>query len=85
MGLLTKNACGRFDLDRLEMRAIALDKFSVRKCPCCDNNGMIYYDGETGLGVSSSPSGINPEWLTSVLCDECEGVGYKIKVKAEIE
>lgn len=51
-------------LDKEETRDLILGKLKYRKCPCCDNQGMEYWDGQTGMGANPSPSGIDPEWLT---------------------
>jgi len=63
-------------IDRDELKDLIEGKLKYRKCPCCDANGLQYYDGSTGLGVSASPSGIDPEWLTSEGCDNCGGLAY---------
>lgn len=67
-------------LDRDELRAIALGKFKASKCPCCDNEGRVWYDGETGLGAGPNvPIGISEENIASEPCDNCEGVGFTIR------
>ena len=63
-------------LDAEEVRDLILGKLKYRKCPCCDNNGVEYWDGETGMGASPSPSGINPEWLAWGSCENCNGLGF---------
>ena len=62
-----------------EVRMLAREQAYFVKCPCCDMDGLQYWDGETGLGVSNTPSGINPEWLCSGYCDNCEGIGFLFK------
>lgn len=42
----------------------------------CDNNGYEYWDGESGMGVSPTPSGINPDNLAYGPCEECKGLGF---------
>jgi hypothetical protein len=63
-------------LDLENLKDFIEGRISFRKCPCCDNNGKVYYDGSTGLGASSSPAGIDPEWLTWDNCDNCYGLAY---------
>ena len=59
-----------------EVRDLILGKLKYRKCPCCDNNGLGYRDGETGVGASPSPSGISFECLSWGLCENCNGLGF---------
>lgn len=63
-------------LDAEEVRDLILGKLKYRKCPCCDNNGTVYWDGKTGEGESSSPSGIDPEWISYGGCENCKSLGY---------
>lgn len=62
--------------DQEVVKGIILGTIKYRKCPSCDNNGRIYWDGQTGMGESSSPSNIDPEWLDYGTCPYCEGLGY---------
>jgi len=59
-----------------ETRDLILGKLKYRKCPCCDNQGIEYWDGNTGLGASSSPSNIPPEYLSWGSCENCNGLGF---------
>lgn len=59
-----------------EIRLLARKKAHYVKCPCCDIDGLQYWDGATGEGVSNSPSGIDPEWLERGNCENCEGIGF---------
>ena len=60
-----------------ELRDIILGKTTFRKCPCCDNNGRVYYDGNTGLGVGPCPpAGIAEEDIADDTCDDCHGLGF---------
>lgn len=68
----------RYGIDLDELKMICKGKIGWRKCPDCDVNGLQYWDGETGLGVNNTPSGINPEWLESGACETCEGLGYQL-------
>ena len=63
-------------LDTEEVRDLILGELKYRKCPNCDNNGLEYWDNETGLGVSSSPVGIPKENIECGACDNCNGLGY---------
>jgi hypothetical protein len=68
------------ELNRQEIRAICLGKFSARKCPACDNDGREYYDGRTGLGAGPMPpDGIPEDDIASEPCANCDGVGYILK------
>jgi len=53
-------------------------KITWKKCPVCDANGRQYWDGKTGEGVCSSPSGIDPEFLESDGCENCNGLGFNL-------
>lgn len=66
----------RYGIEIDELKDLILGKIHWRKCPMCDADGRQYWDGETGMGVSASPSGINPEWLEWDNCDNCHGLGY---------
>ena len=37
-------------LDTEEVRDLITGKLKHRKCPVCDNNGVVYWDGKTGEG-----------------------------------
>ena len=63
-------------LDIEEIRDLITGKLKHRKCPTCDNNGTVYWDGKTGEGANSSPSGIDPQWLSFEGCENCKGLGY---------
>lgn len=63
-------------LENEEVRALALHKLSFVKCPCCDMNGLQYWDGRTGLGVNNSPVGLDTEDMCFGGCEECDGVGF---------
>ena len=63
-------------LDTEDVRNLILGKLKHRKCPCCDNNGRVYYDGESGMGISASPSGINPDNLAIESCENCSGLAF---------
>lgn len=68
------------ELDRNEVRALAFGKFLATKCPCCDNEGRVWFDGKTGLGAAPyPPGGVATEDIAWEPCDVCEGVGYKIR------
>lgn len=62
-----------------EVRGIIQGKLSYRKCPCCDNDGLEWWDGMTGLGVGPSPPHTcSVEDLSSGQCQSCGGVAYII-------
>ncbi len=61
-------------LDTEEVRDLIIGKLKRRKCPMCDNNGVVYWDGATG--ESSTPSGIDPENLSFGGCENCYGLGF---------
>lgn len=63
-------------IDIEELKDLIKGKIQWRKCPECDNNGLQYFDGATGMGVSASPSGIDPEELAWENCDNCHGLAY---------
>jgi len=63
-------------LDTHEVRDLILGKLKYRKCPCCDNQGLEYWDGSTGMGVNPSPAGIDPENLSWGFCENCSGLGF---------
>lgn len=63
-------------LDTDEVRDLITGKLKHRKCPVCDNNGVVYWDGKTGEGENSSPSGIDADWLSYGACENCNGLGY---------
>lgn len=63
-----------YDIETI--RGIIKGSIVPRKCPDCDVNGIQYWDGETGLGVSPTPSGIDPEWLDWGTCETCKGLSY---------
>ena len=63
-------------LDIDEIRNLIAGKLKHRKCPACDNNGTVYWDGKTGEGEKSNPSGIDPQWLAFGGCENCKGLGY---------
>jgi hypothetical protein len=65
----------RYGLDFDELYKLVLGKIHWKKCPCCDNSGTVYLDSKTGEGESSSPSGIDPEWLDRGSCENCNGLG----------
>jgi hypothetical protein len=71
-----------FELSRDEFRAIILGKITYRKCPCCDSEGLEYWD-ENGNGTGPCP---RPEWgdnYESGLCDNCDGLGFIPNVLTE--
>lgn len=61
------------------MRDIALGKRIFIKCPCCDNNGVIYYNGITGDGASPFSRSELGEDETTCECNNCDGLGYILK------
>lgn len=68
----------RYGIDIDELKLFCKGKIQSRKCNDCDSNGLQYWDGETGMGVSHTPSGINPEWLSWDSCETCHGLGYHL-------
>lgn len=68
-----------FCLSREQMLDHVFGRVKVRKCPACDNDGRVYFDGGTGLGVGPyPPPGIPAEDVGVEPCDECNGLGYLI-------
>jgi hypothetical protein len=64
-------------IDIEELKYLIKGKIQWRKCPECDNNGLQYFDGSTGLGVAPYPlPGIPEEDLASENCDNCYGLAY---------
>jgi len=59
-----------------DLKLLVRQKIAVIKCNCCDINGQQYWDGATGEGCNNSPMGIDPEWLTSGDCEDCNGIGF---------
>lgn len=57
------------------MRDIIFGRVQYRKCPACDNDGMIHYDGETGDGANPYPIP-NCECPAEDACEECDGLAY---------
>lgn len=58
-----------------EMRDIIFGRVQYRKCPACDNNGEIHYDGATGDGANPFPIP-NCEYPETETCSECDGLAY---------
>lgn len=68
------------ELSNEEARAIALGKFTARKCPMCDSRGIEYWDGNTGFGSGPNPPrDIPAEDVSWGSCENCNGVGYIFK------
>ncbi len=70
------------EFDNEELKLLLFGKFSVRKCPECDNNGAVWYDGETGIVFSGNvaPKNIDPVNIAWDSCEECGGLGYLYKL-----
>lgn len=64
------------DFSKHDLQDLCKGKIQWRKCPDCDVNGIQYWDGDTGMGVSSNPSGIDAEKIDSGSCETCGGVAY---------
>lgn len=65
---------------RQEMRDLILGNIKARKCPCCDNEALEYWDGDTGLGAGPAPPpGIPAEQVASGECSNCEGLGFLLE------
>ncbi len=62
----------------IEVRKFALGKFTARKCPCCDNDGIEYWD-EDGIAPGPSPRKEWGEDFGSGACQNCNGIGYIIQ------
>jgi len=70
------------ELSNEELRSIALGKFTARKCPSCDNNGIEYWDGNTGLGAGPNPpKDIPKEDVSFGSCENCNGIGYILQIQ----
>lgn len=69
----------RYGIEFDELYKYVRGQIIARKCPCCDSNGRQYWDGKTGEGVKDNPSGIDPEWLESDGCDNCNGLGFLLQ------
>ena len=63
-------------LDFDDLYKLVRGNVAIKKCPCCDVDGLQYWDGATGLGVKDNPSGIDPEFLDQGPCDNCAGLGF---------
>ena len=63
-------------LDMDELKKLVRGGVHWRKCLMCDLNGLQYWDGKTGEGLSASPSGIDQEWLERGSCETCYGLGF---------
>ena len=64
-------------LETEDVRDLIEGRLKYRKCPCCDSNGRVWYDGRTGEGVSPYPPAHIPyHALFCERCDNCEGLGY---------
>lgn len=74
----------RHGLDFDDLYKMVRGKVNITKCPCCDSNGIQYWDGETGEGVKDNPSGINPEWLERGPCENCHGLGFLLSYGAKL-
>lgn len=66
----------QYGLDFEDLQDLCKGKLQWRKCLDCDVNGIQYWDGNTGEGVSPTPSGIDPECLDKGSCETCYGLGY---------
>ena len=48
-----------------------------RKCPCCDGDGRVWFDGRIGEGgLPYPPPGIPDSALDYESCNKCEGLSY---------
>lgn len=64
-------------LEKEQVRAICLGKFTARKCPCCDNEGYEYWNGITGMGVGPTPPlGLPEDDIASGACENCNGSAF---------
>jgi len=68
----------QYGIDLEDLQLLCKGKIQWRKCPDCDVNGLQYWDGKTGEGVNTSPSGIDPEWLERGGCETCLGLSYQL-------
>ena len=76
---MTASLHTRHGLDFSDLYKLVRGQVDVKKCPCCDINGHQYWDGSTGMGLNSSPAGIDPENLERDACENCAGLGFLIK------
>ena len=58
-----------------DFRKIILGKITFKKCPCCDNNGVEYWD-ETGTSVLPYPHKSWGDKYESGKCENCGGLGF---------
>ena len=64
-------------LDTEEVKDLIEGRLRYRKCPCCDSNARVWYDGRTGEGALpyEHPS-IPKDELAWETCDNCDGLSY---------
>lgn len=64
-----------FTFDKEDLLDIILGKVQYRKCPCCDSNGLQFWD-EDGMGLGPYPRQEWGEDYGQGPCDNCDGLGY---------
>lgn len=64
------------ELSKETLRAIIFGQIQYKKCPNCDNNGMIHYNGETGDGALPYSLPEWGEWAETEECEQCSGLGF---------
>lgn len=62
-------------LDAEELRDILLGKMVYKKCPCCDKEGLEYWN-EDGEDVSPAPKAEWGEDYCSGTCENCNGLAF---------
>jgi hypothetical protein len=65
-----------YELEKCELRDIIFGRVQYKKCPACDTDGYVWYNGETGCAALPSPDPSWGEWTECQECDECNGLGY---------
>ena len=64
-------------LDITEIKDLIEGRLKYRKCPCCDSNGKVWFDGRTGEdALPYPPPGIPDYALAWEGCDKCSGLSY---------
>jgi hypothetical protein len=61
------------DIDFL--RAIILGKVQFRKCPCCDMEGLIYFNDDDSPALASPKAEWGDEYHSED-CENCDGLAF---------
>ena len=63
-----------------EIKDLIEGRMNYRKCPCCDTNGLVWFDlsesTKTFGGLPHQPRGVPEEDLEWETCQNCNGLSY---------